>query len=36
VFRAPGEQRVIAKITPEHVVSWNVEPGAEWPDPTSP
>ena len=33
VFRAPGEVRVIAKITPERVVSWNVEPDEEWPDP---
>jgi PPOX class probable F420-dependent enzyme len=32
-FRAPGEVRVIAKITPERVVSWNVESGDEWPDP---
>jgi PPOX class probable F420-dependent enzyme len=35
VFRAPGEVRVIAKITPERVASWNVEPDSEWPDPPS-
>src|SRR3954463_8457318 len=33
VFRAAGEERVIAKITPERVVSWNVEPEEYWPDP---
>jgi PPOX class probable F420-dependent enzyme len=31
-FRAPGEVRVIAKITPEHVASWNVEPDEYWPE----
>ena len=35
VFRAPGEVRVIARITPERVVSCNVVPGEEWPDPAA-
>jgi PPOX class probable F420-dependent enzyme len=34
VFRAPGETRVIARITPDRVLSWNVEPGEDWPEVT--